>query len=66
MNILDFKVLKFQRIGIWFALLAEIIILTILTSTFGGEQFFEIFKRFASVDSGVYLGTQAFGSSHGR
>jgi ribose transport system permease protein len=41
MNLLNFKALKFQRIGIWFALLAEIVLLTILTSTFGGEHFFE-------------------------
>jgi ribose transport system permease protein len=41
MNIVNFKALKFQRIGIWFALLAEIILLTILTSRFGGEHFFE-------------------------
>ncbi len=30
-----------RRFGIWAALLAEIIILTILTSTFGGPSFFE-------------------------
>ena len=41
MNILGIKALKFQRVGIWFALLAEIFLLTILTSSFGGEHFFE-------------------------
>jgi ribose transport system permease protein len=41
MNIANVKSLKFQRIGIWFALLAEIVILTILTSRFSGDYFFE-------------------------
>ena len=34
-------VLKKKRLGIWVALLAEVVILTILTSSFGGESFFE-------------------------
>ncbi|MFI5251382.1 MAG: ABC transporter permease [Bacteroidota bacterium] len=41
MTILNLKRFGFQRIGIWFALLAEILVLTILTSTFGGEHFFQ-------------------------
>ncbi|MEK9137842.1 MAG: ABC transporter permease [Bacteroidota bacterium] len=30
-----------QRFGIWFVLLAEVLVLTLLTSTFGGESVFE-------------------------
>jgi ribose/xylose/arabinose/galactoside ABC-type transport system permease subunit len=33
--------MKSKRLGIWFALLAEVLLLTILTSSFGREQFFQ-------------------------
>ena len=32
--------LKSARLGIWFALLVEVLLLTLLTSTFGGEGYF--------------------------
>ena len=41
MSIINIRNFSFQRVGIWFALLAEIILLTILTSSFGGEHFFQ-------------------------
>lgn len=33
--------MKPKRLGIWFALLAEVLLLTILTSSFGGEELFQ-------------------------
>jgi len=35
------KALNFKRLGIWFVLLAEVLLLTILTSSFGGDHVFE-------------------------
>ncbi len=35
------KTFKFQRLGIWVALIAEILLLTILTSSIGGEEGFQ-------------------------
>jgi ribose transport system permease protein len=34
------KLLKSTRLGIWFVLLVEVLLLTLLTSTFGGEGYF--------------------------
>lgn len=34
------KLLKSTRLGIWFALLVEVLLLTLLTSSFGGESYF--------------------------
>jgi ribose transport system permease protein len=34
-------ILKSQRLGIWLALIVEVVLLTIFTSSFGGGQFFE-------------------------
>jgi ribose transport system permease protein len=36
-----FKTLKTKRLGIWLALILEVVLLTILTSSFGGEKVFE-------------------------